>query len=122
MVGILGVVDRLEHLYPALGPVIDDQLQGAQNRHIAGSPLVEVLPETVLQKLYIDHGIRLGYADPSEEIPDGLGRVAPAPQARQGGHARVVPARHLFLLHQADEPALGKDSVSQVEPGELYLP
>ena len=57
----------------------------------------------------------------STEVADGLGRVAAAPHAREGGHARVVPAAHVPLLHEPQQLALAHDGVGDVEAGELAL-
>ena len=86
-----------------------------------GAREVEVLAHAVLQVRYLHQVLALGYAYAVAEVANRLGRVAASPHARQGGHARVVPAAHVALLHQAQQLALAHDGVGDVEPGELAL-
>ena len=70
---------------------------------------------------YFDDVLPLGHTDQVTEAADGLGGVAAASEAGEGGHAGVVPAADVALVDQLGELALAHHSVAQVEPGELYL-
>ena len=48
-------------------------------------------------------------------------RVAPAAQAHDGGHARVVPSGDVVVVDQLRQLALAGDDVGEVEAGELVL-
>jgi hypothetical protein len=50
-----------------------------------------------------------------------FGRVAPAAQADDGGHARVVPAVDMAFGHQLHQLALAGDHIGQIEPREFVL-
>ena len=71
--------------------------------------------------LDLDDAVGLGHADHRREVADALGGKAAPAQAREGGHARVVPAAHVPLVDEAQEHALGQDGVREVEPRELVL-
>ncbi|MPM41327.1 hypothetical protein SDC9_87979 [bioreactor metagenome] len=73
--------------------------------------LVEVLPQAVLQKGELHRGGRLGHTVALGESTDGSGGVAPSPQAAEGGHAGVVPARDKPLFHQLAQLPFAHDRV-----------
>ena len=80
-------------LDPALGPVVDHHLQGAQHGHAAQRMAVVVGPHERLQQLDLVDAVHPGHADVGTELPDGLGRVAPPAQAPQGWQAGGRPSR-----------------------------
>ncbi len=69
----------------------------------------------------LDAAVGLVDADAGGEEADAFGRVAAAAQAGDGGHARVIPARHVFLLDQLEQLALAHHRVVEVEAGKLVL-
>ena len=98
--GIGGVILHGEHLALALGIVGDRQLHRMQHRHGALGVGVQILPQAVFQKTVLNDVGGLGHADALAEIADGRGGIAPAAQAAQRGHAGIVPAGDIVLLHQ----------------------
>ena len=49
------------------------------------------------------------------------GGVAAAAHADERGHARIVPAADVLLLHQLEQLALAHHRVAEIEPRELDL-
>ena len=118
---VLGVVDRVQLVLSALGVVGDDDLERVEHRHAALRVTVEHLADVVLQARELHGGVGLGDTDGGGELADALCRVAAAPEAGDGGHARVIPATDAALFHEAQQEALRKDRPGQVEAGELVL-
>ena len=106
---------------PAFGPVGQRHLQRPEHRHRARRDIAQVLAHAVLQKRQIHHGVRLADARALDEIPHGLGRVAPAAHAGQRGHARVVPAGDVALFDQPAQIALAHDRAREVQARKLNL-
>ncbi len=119
--GIVRMVRNLHLEAVGVGHVGDDDLQGPQYRHASGGPLLQVLADAELQQARVGHHVALGHAHLLREGPYGLGRVAPAPQAADGGHAGIVPAPHDAVLHQLEQAALAHHRVGEVQAGELDL-
>ena len=120
--GILRVVDDVHVLDELVGIVRQDQLQRAEHRHRPRRMPVEILAHAVLEQPDVDHVLLLGDADPRAEVANRLGRVAAPPQAGDGRHPRIVPARDVTLRHQLEQLSLAHHGVAQVEPRELVLP
>ncbi len=100
----------------------DGELYRAEHRHDPLCGLVEVLPETVLQKGEFHGGGCLAHAVAFGEVADSAGGIAAAAQAAEGGHTGIVPAGDLALLHQLPQLPLGHDRVVDAQPGKLDLP
>ena len=83
--------------------------------------MVQVLADAVLESGQLDDVLAPGHADALAEAADRAGRVSPAAESRDGGHAGVVPACDVTVLHQLPQPALAHDRVAQVEACELDL-
>src|SRR5205823_1077448 len=79
------------------------------------------LTDAELELRDVDDVFLPGNADALTEVAEGLRRVPAAPQPADGGHARIVPARHQILLHELQQLALAHDRVIQIEPRELDL-
>ena len=118
---IVGEIGRGKLVDLVVGVVGDDHLQRVQHGHDPGGLGVEVVSNGVFQLVQADPGLALAHADDLAEIADGLGRDAPAAQAGDGGHARVVPAADVAALDQGQELAFAHDGVVEVEPGEFDL-
>jgi hypothetical protein len=71
--------------------------RGRSTAMTRGACFIEVFPDAVLQQGHVHDAVALGHTDAVAEIADGGRGVAPAPQAADGGHARVVPAAHMAL-------------------------
>ena len=97
---IVRMVDRVKPLGAVLGVILDHQLQRTQHRHPPRCGSVELVAYRMLEHPDIDHAVGAGDADALRESADRLGRNAAAPEAREGRHARVVPARHTALVDQ----------------------
>ena len=61
------------------------------------------------------------HADARAEVADRFRRVAAAPQAGDGRHARIVPSGDVPVLHELQQLALAHHGVVQVQPRELDL-
>ena len=103
------------------GIVGQHDLQRAQHRHHARRAAIQILADAVLQLRHVDDVLLLRDADPRAEVADRLRRVAAAPQPADRRHPRIVPARHVPLLHELQQLALAHHRVVQVEPRELDL-
>ena len=119
---LLRMVRQLQHVFSIRRIVVDDELHRIEHRHAPRRELVQVLAHAVLQDGELDHLVRLGHADTLGKRAKAARRVAAAAAAGERRHARIVPARHVLLLHQLDQPALGQHDVGQVEPRHLDLP
>jgi hypothetical protein len=82
-----------------LGPVGQHQLQRVQHRHGAVGLVFQVFAQAAFQGAVVDPAVALGHADALGKGA-GFGRVAAPAQADDGGHARVVPAADLAVVHQ----------------------
>ncbi len=118
---VLGVVDRLAHLYSSLLPVGYNDLQRVQNGHAALGYLVQVLSYAELHFGQIYDVVALGYADHFGERPNRGGRIALAAQCADSRHARVVPTHYGALLDQFQKVALRHHRVCQIQARELVL-
>ena len=118
---VLGVVDRVQFVGLAFGVVLDHHAQRTQYAHHAGRGLVQLFPDGKLQLCDVHEAVPLGQTDAGAELPDGPRRVAASAQAAQCGHARIVPAAHMVVLHQLQQLALAQHGVGQVESRELDL-
>jgi len=99
----------------------DHDFQWTQHAHGARSVRVEVLADAELEHAIVDHAIGAVGADHLAEIADRRRGVAAAAEARQGRHARVVPAVDVLFIHQLLELALAGDGVVQVQAAEFVL-
>ena len=82
---------------------------------------VEVFADVVLEHRQLDGAVGLRRSNRGAEVAQRLRRVAAAPDARDGRHARVVPAAHAAFLHQLQQLALAQQRVGDVQPVELDL-
>ena len=103
------------------GVVFDENPDGVKNAHDTGSNVVEVLPDTVLQKRQVDDAVAFIDANAFAEAADGLWGEAPAAQAGNRRHAGIVPTLNKALFDQGQQAALAHDGVSEVELGKLDL-
>ena len=97
------------------------QLERPQHRHRARRAAVEILAHAVLEQADVDDVFLLRHADARAEVANRFRRVAAAAQARDGRHARIVPAGDVLLLDQLQQLALAHHRVIQVEARELVL-
>ena len=118
---VLGMVGGVQQFLFVIGIVVDHHLQRAQHRHAPRRVSAQFVPDNMLQHAGVDPGVVLGQTDTLTEFPYGLRRKPAPPQTGQGGHARVVPAAHVAVLHQFDQPALAQHRVLEVQAGELVL-
>ncbi len=119
--GLLGIVVHLDGLDAVFGIVGEHDLYGIHHGHHAGGDAVEVVAHGVLEQAHRVEGLILGVADGVDEVAYRGGGVAAAAQARDGGHAGIVPAGHQTLLDQREQLALAHHGVGEVEAVELYL-
>ena len=99
----------------------DHHFQRTQYAHGARRVGVEVLADAEFEHAVVHYAVGTVGADHFAEITDRSRRVATAAEARQRGHARVVPAMHVFFIDQLLELALAGDGVVQVQAAELVL-
>ena len=104
------------------GIVFDHDLQRVQHAHHARRAQVEIFADGVLEVRDVDDVLALGDADAVAEVADGFRRVAAPPQARERGHARVVPAADVPAFDQLEQLALAHHRVAEIQPRELDLP
>ena len=121
LLGMNRIVLHLKGFRLTGGIIGYDQLDRVQHRHGALRCLVQILPETVLQKAVFDGGGSLCYADALTEIANGPGGVAPAAQSAEGRHTGIVPAGDPACLHQKTQLALGHDRVVDAQTGKFDL-
>ena len=118
---ILGIVLHF-HLFDVPGfHVYQDELEWVENRHAAWRSAIEHLPHLVFEPGHVRDPLELGDSDILTEIADGLGREATPARTGKGGHARIVPAINLPLLHQLQQLALAYNGVVECKAGKLYL-
>src|SRR5690349_19969936 len=89
--GVLGVIDGFHLVDLAVGIIVDHDAQRAEHGHGAQSRLVQIFAEEVFEQAEFGGAVGLGHTDAAAEVANGLGRVAAAAQAGDGGHARIVP-------------------------------
>ena len=118
---VLGVVDGLHLLHLSFGIVVDDEAHGVYHGANAQSTAVEVLAAGGLHQFDVVQRIEGGVTNLVNELQDGLGAVATAAYAADGGHAGVVPTVHHALLGEDEQVALGHEGVVQVQFVELEL-
>ena len=122
VLGTVGVIFHGDHLGFALGIVGNGELHRLQHRHDPLGSLVQVFPQAEFQKC-VGNGVgRLGHAHPLAEVADGLGGIAPAAQAAEGGHPGVIPAGNIAVLHQRSQLPLAEHGVVDAQSRELDLP
>ncbi len=80
-----------------------------------------MLARAELKKAVFHQIFRPGHADAGAEIADGLGGVAPAAQAAEGGHPGIVPAAHITALDELDQLAFREHGIGEAEARELDL-
>ena len=119
--GVLGIVDDVDLFDLAFRVVGDDDLQRAKDRHDARRVAIQVFADAELELRDVDDVLFLGDADALAEIADRLGRVAPASEAADRRHPRIVPSRDVAELHQLQELALAHHGVIEIQPRELDL-
>ena len=83
--------------------------------------LIQVLANRVFEHDHVDGTVKLGNSDGLAETANGLWRVAASAQSTERRHAGIVPASHVFFLHELQQLALGDNGVGQVQSGELDL-
>lgn len=104
-----------------IGKVFDDDFQRIEHGHAAGCGGVELVADVVLQEGDVGGAVVFCDADVLTEMADGLGGVATAADAGDGGEAWVVPAGDVAFLHELEELALGHDRVGEAEAREFDL-
>ena len=119
--GVFRVVDDVDLFDLPFRVVRQHDLQRAEHRHHARRAAIQILADAVLELRHVDDVLFLRHADPRAEVADRLRRVAAAPQAADRRQPRVVPARHVPLLHQLQQLALAHHRVIQVQARELDL-
>ena len=119
---ILGVVDRVELLDLALGVVREHDLERSEHRHPPRRRAVQQVAHAMLEHLVLDDALAAAHPDQVGELAQGRGGKAPAADAGDRGHAGIVPPAHPAFVDEAQQKALGKHGVGQVEPRELVLP
>ena len=75
----------------------------------------------MLQQLDLHSAVGAGDADVFAQVAQRLGGHAPSPLTGQRGHARVIPAVHVALLHQAQQTAFAGHDIGEFQFGELDL-
>ena len=65
-----------------------------------GAVRFSVVAHRVLEHRDVDDAVGAGDADARDEFADRLGRHAAPAQAREGRHARIVPADDMALVDQ----------------------
>ena len=120
--GSRGVVERLELLELALGPVVDDEPEGAEHRHRPGRGPVELVADAALEEAHLGAARLPGDPHAFAEVPDRGRRIAAPAHSAQRRHARVAPAVHQPPLDELGEAALAHHRVLEIETGELDLP
>ena len=115
------VVGGLQLFHLPLGVVRHHHLQGLQHAHHPGGRVVQVVPDGVFELSDVHTAVGLRHTDHLAEVPDRLGRHAPAAEPGDGGHPGVVPPLHVLLLHETEELPLAQHRVVQVQPGHLVL-
>ena len=101
--------------------VRDDDLQRTQHCHDAIRMLIEVIAYAVLKHADIDQAVALGDADLLTEVAQRCRRITAAAQARNGRHARIVPAAYIALFDKLAQLALARDRVREIETCKLDL-
>jgi hypothetical protein len=83
--------------------------------------LLQVFAQAAFQGAVVDPAVGLGHADAFGKHLQRGGGVATAAQADDGGHARVVPAADLVVVHQLGQLALAGDDVGEVQARKFVL-
>ena len=110
-----------EHFLMVFRHVRQHDLQRMQHGHDAVGMLVEIFAHSVLEHRDIDEAVCLCNADFLAERFDSRWRIAATAQARDGRHARVVPAAHIAFFDELAELALARDRIREVQARELNL-
>ncbi len=119
--GVFRIVHGLELFDPVVGVVLDDDLERVQHGHDARGAAIQVLADAVLEHRDVDDAVALRHADAVAKRADRFGRVPPPPEARDRGHAGIVPAADVAARHQRQQLPLAHHGVRQVQPRELDL-
>ena len=103
------------------GEIGDGHLERIDDRHHARHTRFEVFADRAFHDRHIHAVLALRDADAPGEFADAFRRVASAAHTADGRHARIVPAAHMFFVHQLQELALAGDRVVQLQPREFIL-
>ena len=117
-----GQVFKLYIFFLILRPVFYNKLYRVKHGAHTVRFGVKILPQAVFKHCAVHYAVRFCNAYPIEEVLYGLWRIAAAAQRAKGGHARIVPAGNVMLLHKAPEIALAHYGIGKIQPRELYLP
>ena len=117
-----GLLTRVELLDLALRVVLDHELERPQHGEAPRRLLVEhVAHRSARASRSSTTPSRLPTPIMRREVAHALGREAAPADARDRGHARVVPAAHAAVLDELQQEALREHRVGEVEPRELVL-
>ena len=98
---ILRVVHGIQPVSLVLREVGDDDLKRAHHGQGARRGLVQVVTQAVFEQRDVYDGGVLCHTDAVAEVADCFRRVATPAEARNGWHARVVPAVHIAAFDEA---------------------
>lgn len=112
---------QFEVLDLAFRVVGDHDFQRTQHAHGARGAVVQIVTDAEFEHAEVDHAVGTVGADHFAEVADRFRRVATAAEARQRGHARIVPAIDVLFIDQLLELALAGDGVVEVQTAELVL-
>lgn len=104
-----------------LVPVGQHQLDGVEHGHATVGFELQVFAQAAFQGAVVDPAVGFGHANAFGKHLQRFGRVATAAQAHDGGHAGVVPAADLVVVHQLGELALAGDDVGEVQARKFVL-
>ena len=118
--GVLGEQGGLQDGEEVIGLVHQHQADGVEDGEGTRSHGLEMLSCEVLETRPVDGG-HGGTSDRDviAEVVDGLGSVATAAQALDGGHTRIVPAVDDSIHYHVLQLTLGHDGVGEIQTAEL---
>ena len=115
------IIGRFQLFYLAFRIVHDNQLERSEHAQHARHPFVQIVTNGIFELFDVHSAVDLGDTNHIAERTDRFGGDPAPPEPRYRGHARVVPAGDVPLLHQPHQLPFAEDGVVVIEPGELGL-
>ena len=118
---VLRVVGKVVVFFVVVRQAGESDFERADDGHAARGVFVQVVADGAFEVFDGDGAVGFADADFAAEFAQRTCRDATAAHARDGRHARVVPAVDVFFGHELDEAAFGEDGVFEREAGEFDL-
>ena len=119
--GIFRIVDHIHFVDLTFREIVNNDFEGIQHCHSAGSGLIQIFADAMIQQSHIRQTVEFGNADLFAEIAESFRRNAAAAERTDRRHTGIVPSVHIMTFHQFPEFAFAHHCVSESKPGKFDL-